>query len=115
MVKTVYWHQLIAPGYGLIDNREGKIIKRSAYLAFKTMLSMLQNSKIISFVQHKFFYEIIAEQNDEFIQVLWCNNSTFELTFKTEVEVISRDGVVSQNKVVKLSDIPVYIRGNHES
>ena len=31
-VSSVYWHQLIAPGYGLIDNREG-IRKRSAFEA----------------------------------------------------------------------------------
>ena len=114
MVRTVYWHQLIAPGYGLIDNRDKKIIKRSAFNSFKTMLSMLQDSKIISFEQHKFFYEIIAEQNDEFIQVLWCNGGTFELSFNKDVEVISRDGEVSYARKVKLSDSPTYIRGRNE-
>jgi hypothetical protein len=29
-VSSVYWHQLIAPGYGLIDNREG--IRKQALL-----------------------------------------------------------------------------------
>jgi hypothetical protein len=29
-VSSVYWYQLIAPGYGLIDNREGILRKRSA-------------------------------------------------------------------------------------
>ncbi len=114
MVKSVYWHQLIAPGYGLIDNRDGKIIKRSAFLAFKTMLKMLQGSKILSFTQHKFFYEIIAEQEDELIQVLWCNDTHFELSFKQNVEVISRDGKITHSKSVTLSDSPLYIRGSHE-
>ncbi len=114
MVKTVYWHQLIAPGYGLIDNRDKKIIKRSAFNSFKTMVSMLQGSKIISFEQHKFFYEIIAEQNDEFTQVLWCNGGTFELNFKQDVEVVSSDGDISYSTKVKLSDAPTYIRGRDE-
>ena len=26
-IKKVFWHQLIAPGYGLVDNRDGKIVK----------------------------------------------------------------------------------------
>jgi len=35
-VETIYWHQLVAPGYGLVDNRDNKIIKRDAYYFFKT-------------------------------------------------------------------------------
>ena len=37
-VKRIYWHQLIAPGYGLVDNRDGKIRKTKAFYAFKEML-----------------------------------------------------------------------------
>ncbi len=37
-IKRIYWHQLIAPGYGLVDNREGKIRKTIAYEAYKRML-----------------------------------------------------------------------------
>jgi hypothetical protein len=109
MVKSVYWHQLIAPGYGLIDNRDG-IIKRSAFSAYKTMLEQLQGAKIISFVQHKSFYEIIAEQNGKTLQVLWCNDKTFKLSFSQEVTVISRDGKQTQVKSVVLSGSPIYVK-----
>ena len=37
-VSRVYWHQLIAPGYGLVDNRDGKIRKTEAFYAFKKMI-----------------------------------------------------------------------------
>ena len=114
MVRTIYWHQLIAPGYGFIDNRDNKILKRSAFDAFKTMLEILQGAKIISFAQHKFFYEIIAEHNGEYIQVLWCNGTTFELTFNKDVQVVSRDGKVSYTSKVKLGDAPIYIKGSDE-
>jgi hypothetical protein len=110
MVKSVYWHQLIAPGYGLIDNRHDKIIKRPAYSAFKTMLEQLQGATILSFVQHESFYEIIAEQRNEIIQVLWCNDTEFELYFEKEVEIISRDGHKSTSKTVKLSGSPIYCK-----
>ncbi len=30
-VSRVYWHQLIAPGYGLVDSREGSLRKLSAF------------------------------------------------------------------------------------
>ena len=37
-IKRVFWHQLIAPGYGLVDNRDGKIVKYPQFYAFKEML-----------------------------------------------------------------------------
>jgi hypothetical protein len=36
-IKIVFWHQLIAPGYGLVDNRDNKIIKTKAFYEFKEM------------------------------------------------------------------------------
>lgn len=38
-IKRVYWHQLIAPGYGLVDNREGKLRKMPAFEAYKKMIN----------------------------------------------------------------------------
>jgi len=37
-VEKVYWHQLIAPGYGLVDNRNGIIRKTKAFYSFKKIL-----------------------------------------------------------------------------
>ncbi|TLS72919.1 hypothetical protein FE246_00085 [Aliarcobacter thereius] len=37
-IKRVYWHQLIAPGYGLVDNRDGKIVKYPQFYALKELL-----------------------------------------------------------------------------
>jgi hypothetical protein len=37
-VQKVFWHQLIAPGYGLVDNRDGKIRKTEAFYAFQKMI-----------------------------------------------------------------------------
>ena len=41
-VNSVSWHQLIAPGYGLIDNRK-KIKKRDAFYVFKYMVQTLKD------------------------------------------------------------------------
>ena len=38
-VEKLFWHQLIAPGYGLIDNRDGKIRKRDAFFEFKRLIN----------------------------------------------------------------------------
>ena len=37
-VERVYWHQLIAPGYGLVDNRDGTIRKTKAFETYKQRL-----------------------------------------------------------------------------
>jgi len=37
-VEKVFWHQLIAPGYGLVDNRDNTLRKTEAFYAFKKML-----------------------------------------------------------------------------
>ena len=110
MVKSVYWHQLIAPGYGLIDNREG-IKKRPAYYAFKTMLEQLQEAQIISYFHHKDFYEIIAlDQEERPFQILWCNDTSFDMSFTEEVDVISRDGELQTRKEITLTGSPVYVK-----
>ncbi len=38
-ISKVFWHQLIAPGYGLVDNRDGKIRKTKAFYEFKKMIN----------------------------------------------------------------------------
>lgn len=110
MVKSVYWHQLVAPGYGLIDNREDKIIKRPAFYAFKTMLEQLQGATILHFIQHKAFYEIIAEDQNGLFHVFWCNDTSFELSFDKEMQIVSRDGKITRSKTVELTGSPVYCK-----
>lgn len=38
MVDSVYWHQLIAPGYGLVDDRDGVIRPRPAFARYAQMI-----------------------------------------------------------------------------
>ncbi len=41
-IDKVFWHQLIAPGYGLVDNRDGKLVKLPQFYAYK---KMIENAK----------------------------------------------------------------------
>ncbi|HIP13434.1 MAG TPA: hypothetical protein EYG73_12045 [Arcobacter sp.] len=38
-IEKVYWHQLIAAGYGLVDDRDGVLRKTPAFYSFKKALS----------------------------------------------------------------------------
>jgi len=37
-VERIYWHQLIAAGYGLVDDRDNTLRKTSAYESYKRMI-----------------------------------------------------------------------------
>ena len=37
-IKKVFWHQLVAKGYGLVDNSENKLVKYPQFYAFKDLL-----------------------------------------------------------------------------
>jgi len=45
-IDKLFWHQLIASGYGLVDNRNGKIQKTNAFYAFKELICELDSHKI---------------------------------------------------------------------
>jgi len=38
-IGKLYWHQLVAPGYGLIDNRDGVVRKTPAFYKFKQLIN----------------------------------------------------------------------------
>lgn len=42
-ISKVYWHQLIAPGYGLIDNRNGNYRKTRAFFTLTNLLKVTKN------------------------------------------------------------------------
>jgi len=45
-VEKIFWHQLISAGYGLVDNRDGKLRKTKAFYEFKKMLNNAKDDKI---------------------------------------------------------------------
>ena len=83
-VSCVYWHQLIAPGYGLIDNREGLIRKRSAFEAYKTMLSHLQDAQFIRYTQRSNEYNLICSTHRGELHITWTPTSSPIYTYKAE-------------------------------
>ena len=48
-VAACYWHQLVAPGYGLIDNRGGVVRKRPAFHGFATLCRLFNGARIERF------------------------------------------------------------------
>ena len=105
-VETIFWHQLIAPGYGLIDNRGGLVLKRPAYEVFKTMIDFLQESEVLRFSHSKNKYVLTCQKNNRKFDVLWINDAhTIELT--NTHEVYDMFGV-RLTKNIEISENPIY-------
>lgn len=73
VVDRLYWWQLAAKGYGLIDHIT--MSKSRAFYAYKFMLSMLKNVKFLSLEEingvysAKFYNKKLGE-----VDVYWCNS-----------------------------------------
>lgn len=81
-VSTVYWHQLIAPGYGLIDNRDGVIIKRHAFDAYKTMLLHLSDAVFKDYHGKKGVHQLICTTPRGRLNITWNLTSTPIYTYE---------------------------------
>ena len=112
-VDTVSWHQLIAPGYGLIDNRE-TIKKRSAFYAYKYMLNNLKTAQFLRMDIKRDYYILQCLVNNRLLQIHWSLKPT---TLKNEdfFEVFSRDGESVTDKELEIGSSPVYIFIKEES
>lgn len=83
-VECVYWHQLIAPGYGLIDNREG-IRKRSAFDAYAIMLSHLSDAKFIRYRNTADEHVLICSTPRGDLHITWNPTSSPIYTYKASL------------------------------
>lgn len=80
-VNSVYWHQLIALGYGLIDNREG-IRRRSAYEAYKIMLSHMNDAKFVKYRKTRDGHLLICSTPRGDLHITWNSASSPIYTYK---------------------------------
>lgn len=83
-VSRLYWHQLIAPGYGLIDNRYGMLRKRSAYEAYRIMISHLNDARFVRFTHQSDEYKLICTTPRGELHVTWTLTSSPLYTYKVQ-------------------------------
>ena len=112
VVKQVYWHQLIAPGYGLVDNRGDTLNKYPAYQAFKVMLGYLKGAEFLGIKNNvndnKGCYQASFKSGARKVDVVWALTTA---TLKSEnKQIVSRDGVelVSQPSL-DIGPSPIYL------
>ncbi|TKI69422.1 glycosyl hydrolase [Sulfurimonas crateris] len=106
-VDSVSWHQLIAPGYGLVDNREG-IKKRSAYKTYKFMVKNLKNAQFLRLDIKRGYYILQFLVDNKLLQIHWSLKTT---TLKKEdfFTPYSRDGEKIEGETLYIGSSPTYI------
>jgi hypothetical protein len=106
-VDSVSWHQLIAPGYGLVDNRNG-LKKRDAFDVYKYMFQTLKNAQFLRLDIKRGYYIIQLWIDEKLLQIHWSLQPT---TLKNEdfFEVYSKTGEKINAEVLNIDSEPKYI------
>lgn len=104
-VQTVYWHQLIASGYGLLDARKG-LRKRSAFEVYKVMLSFLQEATLEKYSCSKDLHVLTCEKKGKKFDVVWVSTAR-EVELEEFGEVYDMFGK-PMTKNIKISENPIY-------
>ena len=113
-VKRIYWWQLTAPGYGLVDSREKPWQKRPSFFAFKTMIEHLKGAKFIEKIAHPHLEIFAFRREKNLFSVVWAKKKTHWK--KSEMagvikKIISRDGeeLPYNDNEIKINGDPCYI------
>lgn len=119
-VNVVFWHQLIAPGYGLVDNREG-IRKRKAYDVFKTMLAHLQDATFVtysvvdkrdkgytSYGEFETRHKLTCKNRHGEVIIMWSQQEHY-VRLPKPCLVVSYDGTAEESERANIGEKPVYI------
>jgi len=106
-VNTLSWHQLIASGYGLVDNRK-ELSKRQAYSTYKFMLENLKNAQFLRLDVKRDYYILQCLKENRLLQIHWATEAT---TLKNEdfFTVYNKNGELVNDKILHINDSPLYI------
>jgi hypothetical protein len=112
LVERIYWWQLVAPGYGLIDSRGEAWRKRPSFFALKTMVGILEGSTFTRKIDVPNADIFSFTKNKESCLVCWTTGSAFEVNFPFAVKrIVGRDGheVFFEGSRILIDGSPKYV------
>ncbi len=110
--ERVYWWQLVAHGYGIIDDIEKEWRRRPAWYSLKTMIEVLGSFRLINRKKEKSIYSFTFENSrGKLVTVAWSMKKKRRLIIDFDVEdIISRDGeIIPSSDSIFLTSSPIYI------
>jgi hypothetical protein len=115
-IERIYWWQLVAPGYGLIDSREKRWRKRVSFYAYKTLVSRLEGSTFLKKTPHPHAEIFLFRKKEENFAVCWTKGKKeaplFKILFPRRIiKVTARDGqeVPFRDNKIDVEGSPKYI------
>jgi hypothetical protein len=92
-VERIYWWQLIAPGYGLIDSRPEPWRKRPGFFALKTMAAFLEGSRFVGKTEDRAAEIFLFQKGGDDFAVCWTKRGSLEHRFTRKItSIVGRDG-----------------------
>ena len=113
-VVACYWHQLIAPGYGLIDNRGGVVRKRPAFHGFETLCRFFNGARIERFGRQDElgYYRLAARNSGVQILALWCSGREATIAMppdKRAFDIMGKTIPVEAGEPIAIGESVIYL------
>jgi len=112
-IERCYWHQLVAPGYGLIDNRGEILRKRPAYYSYKLLLQLFDGATVLNFTEDKSgIYRLKIKNNCGLVEACWVNGGEHSIVVNSNQYAIEHTGkpcITEKSSLLRLTDDVVYV------
>lgn len=107
-VTKCYWHQLVAPGYGLVNNLGGELLKRDAYYCYKFLINIFAGGITRHFSEKNKLFRLAVETDQANVQALWTSGDDIIVDIEPGQTIIDMRG----NPVPQNEDLSLCISGN---
>ena len=113
-VTACFLHQLVAPGYGLIDNRDGAVRKRPAFLGFSNVCRLFNGAVIESFSRQDElgYFRLAARRDGREVEALWRCGGGISISMppdKKAIDIVGEAIEIECGQSVAVGDGTVYL------
>ena len=105
-VDKVYYWQLYAKGYGLVDHID--MTNKPSFAAYKTIIRLFKGAKTLSYEELANCYSLKSVKNGKSIEARWCKDEA-KVTLKKEPKYSYLDIYGDEFKGDTVGGSPVYI------
>jgi hypothetical protein len=111
-VERVYWWQLVAPGYGLVDSRPEEWRRRPGFYALKTMAGLLDGTTFKGRISHPRAFLFSFQRGKDCFAVCWAPEASCEHIFSRPVRcALDRGGkeIPVKDNRIRIDASPKYV------